>query len=127
MHIEDKIAWWLANGETGVSSKTMAFYLGYGIRPKIEGYPHDVSDFRRCFLLLETVPFLRNRIEKMAELGKVWAALAKEWHTLEALYNEEEDQIRCPKTYAKLREILEANEENVVRIGNVSISIGSTT
>ncbi|HDL1739521.1 TPA: hypothetical protein PWX06_002329, partial [Mannheimia haemolytica] len=55
MHIEDKIAWWLANGETGVSSKTMAFYLGYGIRPKIEGYPHDVSDFRRCFLLLETV------------------------------------------------------------------------
>ncbi|MDW1110278.1 hypothetical protein P2N10_12945, partial [Mannheimia haemolytica] len=82
MHIEDKIAWWLANGETGVSSKTMAFYLGYGIRPKIEGYPHDVSDFRRCFLLLETVPFLRNRIEKMAELGKVWAALAKEWHTL---------------------------------------------
>ncbi|MDW0668234.1 hypothetical protein P2K05_13810, partial [Mannheimia haemolytica] len=116
--------WWLANGETGVSSKTMAFYLGYGIRPKIEGYPHDVSDFRRCFLLLETVPFLRNRIEKMAELGKVWAALAKEWHTLEALYNEEECQIRCPKTYAKLREILEANEENVVRIGNLSISIG---
>ncbi|STY64390.1 Uncharacterised protein [Mannheimia haemolytica] len=70
MHIEDKIAWWLANGETGVSSKTMAFYLGYGIRPKIEGYPHDVSDFRRCFLLLETVPFCEIGLKKMAELGE---------------------------------------------------------
>lgn len=77
MHIEDKIAWWLANGETGVSSKTMAFYLGYGIRPKIEGYPHDVSDFRRCFLLLETVPFCEIGLKKWLNLGKFGLHLQK--------------------------------------------------
>lgn len=121
---KDKIAYWLAKGETGLSSKTIAFYLGYGIKPDIVSYPHDVSDFRRCVQLLDIVPYLRGSIEEMAELGKVWAALAKEWHTLEAIYNEEEGQEKCPKAYAKLREILEANEENVVRMGNLSISIG---
>lgn len=121
---KDKIAYWLAKGETWLSSKTIAFYLGYGIKPDIVSYPHDVSDFRRCVQLLDIVPYLRGSIEEMAELGKVWAALAKEWHTLEAIYNEEGGQGKCPKTYAKLREIIEANEENVVRIGNLSISIG---
>lgn len=55
---KDRIAYWLANGETGLSSKTIAFYLGYGIKPDIVRYPHDVSDFRRCVQLLDFVPCL---------------------------------------------------------------------
>lgn len=48
MSIKQRIALWLANGETGLSSKTIAFYLGFGIIPKRASHPEDVGDFSRC-------------------------------------------------------------------------------
>ncbi len=44
MSIKQRIALWLANGETGLSSKTIAFYLGFGIIPKRASHPEDVDD-----------------------------------------------------------------------------------
>lgn len=50
--MQQQIIKWLANGETGTSSKTMAFVIGFDVIPSRSGYPHDVSDFRRCFHLV---------------------------------------------------------------------------
>lgn len=48
MNTEERIIRWFVDGETGLSSKTMASYLGFGVIPKRISYPHDVSDFDRC-------------------------------------------------------------------------------
>lgn len=45
---------WLCHGKTGLSSKTMAFWLAFN--EKLEdgrNYPHDPADFDRCLRLLD--------------------------------------------------------------------------
>lgn len=124
MSTKEKIAQWFVDGETGLSSKTMAAYLGFGVIPKRVSYPHDVSDFSRCVQLLDCAPELRKKIKEMRNLGNVWSALSEKWEELESLYAEEKGNEKCPKTYALLKKILEQNETNVFRLGNVKIITG---
>jgi len=51
---------WLANGETGMSSKAMAF-TALGVKYKNACYyPYDPADLNRCLLLLEAAPIVRE-------------------------------------------------------------------
>lgn len=80
---------WLANGDTGESSETMAFYLGFSIVKKGKYHPYDTSDFDRCLQLLNDAPALRNCLHKMASLSKSWAALVENWAAIEKLHLDE--------------------------------------
>lgn len=60
-----KVVGWLANGETGTSSETMAFWLAFNIEKEDSGHPYDPADFDRCLRLLEAVPELRKQLPAM--------------------------------------------------------------
>lgn len=103
---------WLANGETGMSSRNIAFYLGFGIIPKREAYfaPSDPSDLCRCLKLLEVAPELRKDLPKMAGLSKHWQRIVDRWEDVEKCFLEEvgHDWSKgktAPKTFALMKEI----------------------
>lgn len=122
-NMQQQILEWLANGETGLSSKMMAFVIGFDITPNRHYYPCDVSDFRRCFQLLEAAPEMRKHINKMQTVSPIWAKFAEHWDELEKLYREEQGKERLPRTYALIEQITH-QDPNVIRIGNVGITFG---
>jgi hypothetical protein len=76
---------WLANGKTGQSSETMAFWLAFNVKKADSfgfAYPHDGGDLGRCLQLLVAAPELRKLVPNMAELSPEWAALAARWDDL---------------------------------------------
>lgn len=106
---------WLANGETGVSSETMAFWLAFEIRKGDGSYPHDPADLDRCLLLLDRVPEMRAHFHRMAEINPVWAALVENWERIEASHTAEvglgwTKAGSAPKTYALMCSIIEPAE-----------------
>lgn len=121
--MQQQIIKWLANGETGISSETMAFIIGFDITPKKWGYPHDVSDFRRCFKLVEAAPEMRKHLHKMKTLSPIWADFAENWEELEKRYKTEQGKVRLPHTYALIKQITD-KDPNVVRIGNIGFQFG---
>ena len=123
--LQKKVAEWLANGiDVGMSSECIAFTLAFDIVPPRKSYPNDVSDFRRCFILLNKIPELRAHFHKMAEVSPIWKNLAEHWSELETFFKEEQGRGRCPKTYELLKSLIE-NDPNVIRISEgVSIVIG---
>jgi len=53
--VNEKAMWWIANGQQGMSSKTMwNCFMGNKNYPI--NIPHDPDDFSRCWRLLESVP-----------------------------------------------------------------------
>ncbi len=102
---------WLANGETGLSSETMAFWLAFGVRKADRSHPHDPDDMDRCLKLLAVAPGLRDRLPKMAELNKTWAALVARWGEIEAMQMDEiglgwTKARSAPKTYDLMKEVI---------------------
>lgn len=77
---------WLANGNRGLSSEAMAYYLGFGIKKKEDGacHPRDPGDFNRCLELLRAAPSLRKKLPEMSKLSKQWKRLAMAWDVIEA-------------------------------------------
>jgi hypothetical protein len=103
---------WLANGETGTSSKTMAFWLAFGIRKRDGHQPYDPADLDRCLRLLQEVPALREKLPSMRHLSPQWAALVARWDEVEACHLAEvglgwTKARSAPKTYALMRAIEE--------------------
>ena len=85
----DRIIDWLAYGQTGSSSKTLAFYaLGRtGVRI---AWPHDPGDLRRCLLLIKEVPEIRKEtIPALAGVSPEWKALSEVWEELKSALQEE--------------------------------------
>jgi hypothetical protein len=74
---------WLANGDTGASSETMAYWLAFGIKRPLIMRPHDIYDLNRCFKLLDIAPELHEKIPEMAKLSNKWADIAKNWDWLQ--------------------------------------------
>lgn len=114
--LDTKTLNWLANGETGISSSTMAFWLAFGILPDDNAHPRDVGDFNRCLLLLKEVPELRQRLPEMAKLSPHWDTLVTHWDELEALFVGEaglgwRKANSAPKAYARMRELFSALPE----------------
>lgn len=113
---------WLVTGERGTSSLTIVEVLE-GLPPRLligryaRTHPLDTADFRRCVLLLDAVPRYRARLGEMAAISPTWAALAAAWGELEASLRAEageawpDGQWRAPKTYERIRAILEATDD----------------
>ena len=86
---QQKTLEWLAKGETGTSSKTMAFFLGFDIKMKDAYHPLDPADFDRCLRLLARVPEMRPHLHRMEVLSKYWAALIRSWDAVEQCHLQE--------------------------------------
>lgn len=104
---------WLANGETGLSSETMAFWLAFNTKNCRPSHPHDPADFDRCLLLLERAPALRTELHKMALLSPTWERLVARWSDIEKQHLEEvglgwTKARRAPVTYELMRSIIES-------------------
>lgn len=98
---------WFREGERGLSSETMA-RTALGARLK-DGprHPLDPDDLRRCMLLVEQAPEVREAFPQIAALNKTWARLIEHWDELVALLREEIILgYRAPKTYARMRELV---------------------
>lgn len=102
---EKKIAKWLIEGETGLSSKSMAS-VALGYKGEKLSYPYDPSDFRRCYLFLtQCIKDHKGLLDKLAALSEKWAAIRDNWLELLDLYHEEHKQKTAPKLYKKMKEL----------------------
>lgn len=93
--LPDGSAQWLGAGEHGRSSMAMFRHLtGYQFDERdlpadaAAAHPLDADDFKRCLLLVQTVPTLRESIHRLAELSPVWGGIARAWYDLEAAMND---------------------------------------
>ena len=106
----EKVADWLANGERGLSSETMAMWLAMGKLPKWHSHPLDPDDLDRCLKLLEWVPELRAELPRMAGVSRRWAALVANWDRIERSHLDEvglgwTKARSAPKTYDLMKSI----------------------
>lgn len=73
---------WLWKGERGVSSEAIVSQLT-GSRPtrfdRGFDHPYDQDDFRRCELMLRSVPLARLVFGQMSARSRAWAALVPIW------------------------------------------------
>jgi hypothetical protein len=102
---------WLASGQVGMSSKTMALWLAFGEKTRERSHPYDPDDMDRCLKLLLMAPGLRPLLPRMAEVSKPWAKLIERWDEIEASQLEEIgiDWTRAkaaPKTYKLMKQVL---------------------
>jgi hypothetical protein len=102
---------WLANGEVGISSNTMAFWLAFEKTVDDSSHPHDPADLDRCLKLLQRAPLLRAQLPKMAQVSREWAALVARWDEVERSHLDEvglgwTKAHSAPKTYKLMREVL---------------------
>lgn len=89
--IEERAIWWLANGETGMSSKTMVgCFMNYTNYPI--NHPYDPSDFGRCYKLLQVIPEWKSNLymRKLKKLSIPWKNLYQNWEKLTEMYEENE-------------------------------------
>jgi hypothetical protein len=106
---------WLACGQRGTSSNTMFSTLTgvNALHRDHSDHPHDPDDFDRCLRLLADVPELRARLPLMAAASPVWAALVTNWDAIEQSHLSEvglgwTKAKSAPKTYALMRQVIEA-------------------
>jgi hypothetical protein len=115
---------WLRAGERGLSSDAIVGHLrGWSLvdqrpnRPPPEDppYPHDPGDFRRCLLLLEQVPELRESFTLfMPSASPTWELLVSTWDQLTELFLSEaptdwrdpRSEGMAPKTRAALMRVV---------------------
>ncbi len=102
---------WLAHGNTGASSKCMAFYLAFGEVATDRYAPADPADFNRCLQLLEYAPQLRPLIPRMAKVSDQWARVVAHWDEIELTFLEEAElgwtrKSRAPETFDLMYRIL---------------------
>jgi len=83
--IREKAMWWIANGQHGMSSKTMWNCFMDNKKFPIN-HPHDPDDFSRCWKLLEAVPEWKEELHKLKPLSEVWSNLVDNWDKLTEMY-----------------------------------------
>ncbi len=74
-----RVATWLGSDDTGVSSETIALWLGFGVRRTHSSPPSDPADLGRCLRLLKACPHLKPRFHKMADLDNFWPTYVRRW------------------------------------------------
>ena len=113
--VTDNLDHWLRGNNRGISSNTIVQHLtGFPALGDVlgPGYPEDPADLWRCLRLLLLVPELKGRMAEMGtvrptQVGRVWGALAEHWEELERLSHEEYPTGKGPRTFARMREIIE--------------------
>jgi hypothetical protein len=85
--VKEKAMWWIANGQIGMSSKTMwNYFMGNDSFPI--NHPYDPDDFSRCYALLQVVPEWRKRILELGKLSTEWKKLSENWDKLTEMFEE---------------------------------------
>jgi len=114
---------WLANGRTGISSETLAFWTAFGIKKDHRSHPHDPSDFNRCLQLLVAVPALREYLPRMKEMSPEWSRLVDRWDEVERTLLEEVGlgwskgrQLAAAQTYHLMKEIIDEKRRPAARM-----------
>jgi hypothetical protein len=102
-----KILSWIANGETGLSSKAMAF-CACDIPFEGNHNPADPADFNRCLKLISAIPEVKENFHKIAKLSKRWKNLIENWDDLESIFIDEVGFDWCkansaPVTYERMQ------------------------
>jgi hypothetical protein len=110
--IPDGLAKWLASGELGISSNTIATRLsGIDCMPKgwDRDHPHDPADFIRCQKLLDAVPEFRQRLCEMSGESPEWAGLVARWDEIQGLIDVDlaMNLGHAPMAFSLMRDILE--------------------
>lgn len=85
--VKEKAMWWIANGETGMSSKTMWNCL-IGNKDFPINHPYDPDDFSRCYKLLQAVPEWKIELHKLKPLSTPWSNLVDNWDRLTEFYED---------------------------------------
>ncbi len=87
--IEERAKWWIEKGEVGLSSKTI-YAACMGIKGVQLNYPHDPSDFGRCYKLFKAIPEWRQIRYKniIANLHPKWSILMDNWDMLTEMYEQ---------------------------------------
>jgi len=103
---------WLASGETGLSSKTMAFTAVGEDYERGRNHPLDPADFNRCLMLIDAVPEIRDHFEAIASLSKQWKAIIDNWGVIERSFIDEvgfnwQNEKEAPITYALMRGMID--------------------
>lgn len=119
MKIAESVLEWMVSGKTGASSKCMAAHLTGN---KCDGsYPHDSGDFGRCLGLLKAVPEIRILLPKMADVNRYWAALVKEWDSIEVLSGDYDKQTEAIQRVIRP---IEDKDSGVIRMKGSTIRFG---
>jgi len=81
--------WWMTNGETGQSSKSIwAYFMGQKeVHPN---HPHDPDDFKRCYKLFKAIPEWRVRVLELKNLSVEWQRLSLHWDMMTEMYEQNE-------------------------------------
>lgn len=110
-NLEARCREWLTSGDTGTSSETI-FHVMMGTpgraRKNHSNWPHDVSDFGRCYRLLERFPEWVERMPEVAQAFPGWGPMVEAWPDLMAFYKEEMGQRNCVKTWERMKPLREA-------------------
>lgn len=81
--------WWMTNGETGQSSKSIwAYFMGQ--KELHPNHPYDPDDFRRCYKLFKVIPEWRARVSELKCLSVEWHRLSLHWDKLTDMYEQNE-------------------------------------
>ena len=101
-----KVMQWFASGEKGISSECIASII-CGFEPKWNDTPSDPDDFKRCLLLLNDIPELREHLYMMRSVSTDWDKLMNHWDDIEESFMSEvpewlygDYRNGAPKTYA---------------------------
>lgn len=95
---------WLANGDTGLSSMTIAFHaLDVDFNNACE--PLDPSDFYRCKQLIEAVPEIKPFVYTLHGRYPWIQELCLRWDEIDSAFQKELHQTRPVETHKLLREV----------------------
>lgn len=112
--IEKAVLIWMSEGETGLSSMSLARETAGLPHPDRGAWgaisaPSDPADLRRCRLLIEAVPEARQAVDSLALKHQGWRGLAAAWDEINRLYEEEAAggwQNKAHPTYSAMKEAL---------------------
>lgn len=100
---------WLINGDTGVSSQTMAAIALGATNLSSRGWnvdaPRDPSDFGRCYKLVQHVPEIREHFPRIGKKVKQFAGILANWDELVYLYERDKPKGESTELYNRIREL----------------------
>ncbi|HEX7906796.1 MAG TPA: hypothetical protein VF534_01705 [Paraburkholderia sp.] len=100
---------WLINGDTGISSQTMAAIALGATNLSSSGWnvdaPHDPSDFGRCYRLVQKVPEIREHFPRIAKKVKAFAGILREWDALVRIYERDKPKGESPELYNRIKDL----------------------
>lgn len=90
---QERALWWIANRETGMSSKTM-WNCFMGTEKFSINHPYDPDDFKRCYKLLQVIPEWKSSkyMNMLSKLSRQWKNLVENWDKLTEMYEQNERQ-----------------------------------